>query len=40
MQQSFDRISIEMVRLLLGQIAGDEPATVTLPTTLIERDSA
>ena len=40
MQQPFDRISVEMVRLLLGQIAGEEPATVTLPTTLIERASA
>jgi len=40
MQQPFDRISVEMVRLLLGQIAGEEPATITLPTALIERGSA
>ena len=39
MQQPFDRMSVEMVRLLPGQIAGEEPATVTQPTTLIERDS-
>lgn len=40
MRQPFDRISVEMVRLLLSEIAGEEPATVTLPTTLVERESA
>ena len=34
------RISAEMVRLLLGLIAGDPPATVILPTELIIRASA
>jgi hypothetical protein len=29
-----------MVRLLLGLIAGDRPAAVTLPTELVIRDSA
>jgi len=38
-RQPWDRISEEMVRLLLAQIAGDEPATVILPTELIVRDS-
>jgi DNA-binding LacI/PurR family transcriptional regulator len=40
MHQPFDRISSEMVRLLLGMIGGDQPATITLPTTLIRRKSA
>ncbi|NUR26414.1 MAG: LacI family DNA-binding transcriptional regulator [Catenulispora sp.] len=40
MRQPFQRISAEMVRLLLGQIAGDPPATVILPTELVVRGSA
>jgi DNA-binding LacI/PurR family transcriptional regulator len=40
MKQPFDRISAEMVRVLLGIIAGDGPAQVTLPTTLVKRESA
>jgi DNA-binding LacI/PurR family transcriptional regulator len=40
MRQPFDRISFEMVRVLLDTIAGEEPAIVTLPTTLVERESA
>jgi DNA-binding LacI/PurR family transcriptional regulator len=40
MRQPFDRISGEMVRLLLARIAGEGDATVTLPTTLIRRESA
>jgi DNA-binding LacI/PurR family transcriptional regulator len=39
MRQPFGRISSEMVRLLLGVISGEEPAAVTLPTSLVERDS-
>ncbi len=39
MRQPFERISSEMVRLLLESIAGEAPATVTLPTTLIRRES-
>ena len=35
-----DRISAEMVRLLLNLMAGDAPAGVILPTTLITRESA
>ncbi|MFE9421480.1 LacI family DNA-binding transcriptional regulator [Kitasatospora sp. NPDC006697] len=38
-RQPWDRISEEMVRLLLAQIAGAEPATVILPTELITRAS-
>lgn len=34
------RISTEMVRLLLGQIDGDPPAEVVLPTDLVLRESA
>ena len=37
--QPFARISHEMVRLLLGQIDGDSPAAVILPTELVVRDS-
>jgi DNA-binding LacI/PurR family transcriptional regulator len=37
MRQPFDRISAEMVRLLLAVIDGESPATVTVPTTLVER---
>ena len=40
MHQPFDRISVEMVRLLLEEISGEQPATVTLPTVLVERNSA
>jgi DNA-binding LacI/PurR family transcriptional regulator len=40
MRQPFDRISSEMVRLLLARIKGEGDATMTLPTTLIRRDSA
>ncbi|WP_405019691.1 LacI family transcriptional regulator [Kitasatospora sp. NBC_00070] len=39
-RQPWDRISEEMVRLLLAQIAGDDPSTVILPTELVIRDSA
>jgi DNA-binding LacI/PurR family transcriptional regulator len=39
MRQPFDRISAEMVRLLLDAIAGADPAAVLLPTTLVVRDS-
>ncbi|WP_349904406.1 LacI family DNA-binding transcriptional regulator [Parafrigoribacterium humi] len=40
MRQPFDRISEEMVRLLLGVIEGERPATIILPTDLIVRESA
>jgi DNA-binding LacI/PurR family transcriptional regulator len=40
MHQPFDRISSEMVRMLIESIAGESPATITLPTTLIKRESA
>ena len=40
MHQPFDRISSEMVRMLLDSIAGEDPAVVTLPTTLLRRESA
>ncbi|MEV5613712.1 LacI family DNA-binding transcriptional regulator [Streptomyces sp. NPDC052225] len=36
----FDRISSEMVRVLLAQISGEDPATVILPTELVRRGSA
>lgn len=39
MRQPFERVSEEMVRLLLGLIDGEQPAAVTLPTTLVERES-
>lgn len=39
MRQPFERISFEMVRLLLEVIEGQDPAAVTLPTTLVERAS-
>lgn len=39
MRQPFDRIAQEMVRLLLEVVAGSEPAAITLPTTLVVRDS-
>ena len=40
MRQPWDRISEEMVALLLEVIAGAPPRTVTLPTTLVVRESA
>lgn len=40
MRQPFDRISQEMVRLLLQVIGGEKPAAITLPTELVVRDSA
>ena len=40
MHQPFDRISAEMVRVLLDIIAGEQPSTVSLPTTLVVRESA
>lgn len=39
MRQPFKRISAEMVRLLLARIEGEPPASVILPTELVERDS-
>lgn len=40
MHQPFRRISREMVRLLLAQIEGEDPATVVVPTRLVVRRSA
>jgi DNA-binding LacI/PurR family transcriptional regulator len=40
MRQPFDRISREMVRLLLAQIDGEQPGAVILPTELVIRRSA
>jgi DNA-binding LacI/PurR family transcriptional regulator len=40
MRQPFPRISEEMVRLLLGVIAGERPAAMILPADLVVRDSA
>jgi DNA-binding LacI/PurR family transcriptional regulator len=40
MRQPFDRISQEMVRLLLEVIGGEKPAAITLPTELVVRASA
>jgi DNA-binding LacI/PurR family transcriptional regulator len=39
MRQPFKRISAEMVRLLLARIEGEPPASVILPTELVERSS-
>src|SRR5699024_10432956 len=39
MRQPFERISQEMVRLLISVIDGETAATVTLPTTLVIRES-
>ncbi len=39
-RQPWDRISAEMVRLLLSLIAGEPPASVILPTELVHRASA
>jgi DNA-binding LacI/PurR family transcriptional regulator len=38
-RQPWDRISAEMVRVLLAQIGGEDPAAVILPTELVRRDS-
>lgn len=40
MHQPFDRISAEMVALLLDRIAGAEPKSVTMPARLVVRASA
>ncbi|MFB9392477.1 LacI family DNA-binding transcriptional regulator [Streptomyces coeruleoprunus] len=39
-RQPWDRISAEMVRVLLARIAGEDPAAVILPTELVRRESA
>lgn len=39
-RQPWDRISAEMVRVLLAQIGGEDPAAVILPTELVRRESA
>lgn len=39
MRQPFDRISAEMVALLVDVVAGGEPRSVTMPATLIVRAS-
>ncbi|MCE0537221.1 LacI family transcriptional regulator [Kineosporia rhizophila] len=39
MRQPFERISREMVRLLLGRIEGEGAASMFLPSTLIQRSS-
>ncbi|MGW4231658.1 LacI family DNA-binding transcriptional regulator [Streptomyces sp. NPDC004980] len=39
-RQPWDRISSEMVRVLLAQIGGEDPSAVILPTELVRRDSA
>ncbi len=38
-RQRYDRISAEMVRVLLAQIGGEDPAAVILPTELVKRGS-
>ncbi|MET7699645.1 LacI family DNA-binding transcriptional regulator [Streptomyces sp. NPDC005485] len=38
-RQPWDRISNEMVRVLLAQIGGEDPAAVILPTELVRRQS-
>jgi len=40
MRQPFERISEEMVRLLLRLIEGERPAAITLPADLVVRESA
>ncbi|GGX13604.1 LacI family DNA-binding transcriptional regulator [Streptomyces chryseus] len=39
-RQPWDRISTEMVRMLLAMIRGEESAAVILPTELVRRESA
>lgn len=39
MRQPFERISAEMVRLLLEVVDGQAPAAITLPTSLVVRAS-
>jgi DNA-binding LacI/PurR family transcriptional regulator len=39
-RQPFERISAEMVRLLLAVIDGERPAAITIPTELVVRESA
>jgi len=39
MRQPFERISAEMVRLLLEVVDGQDPAAITLPTSLVVRAS-
>jgi len=39
-RQPFDRISEEMVRLLLDVIDGKKPAAITIPTEMVIRESA
>ncbi|MBA4863729.1 LacI family DNA-binding transcriptional regulator [Streptomyces sp. PSKA54] len=39
-RQPWDRISSEMVRVLLAQIGGEDPSAVILPTELVKRESA
>ena len=39
-RQPWQRVSSEMVRLLLAAISGDEPSAVILPTELVRRGSA
>ena len=39
-RQPFERISAEMVRLLLAVIGGERPAAITIPTELVVRESA
>jgi len=39
MRQPLERISSEMVRLLLDVVDGADPATITLPTTLVVRET-
>jgi DNA-binding LacI/PurR family transcriptional regulator len=39
-RQPWNRISAEMVRLLLALIAGEPPSSVILPTELVTRTSA
>lgn len=40
MRQPYERISAEMVRLLLEAVEGEPPTSVTLPATLVPRESA
>jgi len=40
MRQPFERIAREMVRLLLDIIDGQDSSVVTLPTTLVRRETS